>query len=145
MGRGMLVQNWMSAGVIALPAEATVGDARKLLDKNKIRTIPITAGTHLLGIVSDRNIKNPRASLHDPKTSSLYAREEEIPLGQIMVTQVVTVTPHDHIATASNLTIKHKIGGLPVVENRTSKSIVGIITTTDLLKAFLTLMDSGNL
>ena len=34
---------------------------------------------------------------------------------------------------AANLLVKHKIGGLPVVEQG---KVVGIITTTDLLRAF---------
>lgn len=145
MGRGLLVQNWMSTSVLSLPATATVSDAIKLMQTKKIRSIPVTSGSHLLGIVSEGTLKNPRTFLHDAKAGAAFPRDGDIPLGQIMITQVVTVTPNDHVATAANLAIKNKIGGMPVLENRTSKSIVGIITTTDLLKAFMTLMDSGNL
>ena len=51
-----------------------------------------------------------------------------------MRTSLITVAPYDTVEDAALLMLKHKIGGLPVVaEGR----LVGIVTTTDLLKAFL--------
>jgi acetoin utilization protein AcuB len=47
---------------------------------------------------------------------------------------LITVTPYNTVEEAALLMLKHKIGGLPIVSNGT---LVGIVTTTDLLKAFL--------
>ena len=51
-----------------------------------------------------------------------------------MRTALVTVTPYNTVEDAARLMLKHKIGGLPIVANGT---LVGIVTTTDLLRAFL--------
>lgn len=51
-----------------------------------------------------------------------------------MTTPVVSVTPTTMLEEAANLLVKHKIGGLPVVDRGKP---VGIITATDLLRAFV--------
>ena len=51
-----------------------------------------------------------------------------------MRTSVVTITPYNNVEDAARLMLKHKIGGLPIV---LAEALVGIVTTTDLLRAFL--------
>ena len=48
-----------------------------------------------------------------------------------------TITPEVPIADAARLLLEHKIGCLPVVSEERDGEIVGLITATDLLKAFL--------
>jgi acetoin utilization protein AcuB len=48
----------------------------------------------------------------------------------------ITVTPSTTVEAAAQILLKQKIGGLPVVEKG---RLVGMITTTDILQAFLTL------
>jgi len=48
-----------------------------------------------------------------------------------------TVTPATTVEAAAQLLLKQKIGGLPVVEK---SHLVGIITTSDILQAFLDVM-----
>ena len=50
-----------------------------------------------------------------------------------MTSDPKTVTPKMSVEDAARLMISHKIGGLPVMEDG---KLVGIITTTDVLKAF---------
>jgi acetoin utilization protein AcuB len=47
------------------------------------------------------------------------------------------VGPEDDIELAAELIYKHKIGGMPVVKD---KKLVGIITATDILRAFIDMM-----
>lgn len=51
-----------------------------------------------------------------------------------MRTELVTVTPYGTVEDAARLMLKHKIGGLPIVADG---KLVGIVTTSDLLRAFL--------
>jgi CBS domain-containing protein len=51
-----------------------------------------------------------------------------------MRTALVTVTPFNTVEDAARLMLKHKIGGLPIVADG---KLVGIVTTSDLLRAFL--------
>ncbi|MEZ4674533.1 MAG: CBS domain-containing protein [Caldilineaceae bacterium] len=47
-----------------------------------------------------------------------------------MTKQVVTAFPGTHLQDAATLMIKHKVGGLPVVDD--DHHLVGIITETDI-------------
>ncbi|ABO49551.1 diguanylate cyclase [Desulforamulus reducens MI-1] len=51
---------------------------------------------------------------------------------QIMIRELITISPFDSVGRVVNVMEKHKIGGLPVLEN---KRLVGIITSRDVRKA----------
>jgi len=50
-----------------------------------------------------------------------------------MAKPVITVTPDMLLDQAANLLVKHKVGGLPVMDGG---KLVGIITAIDMLRAF---------
>ncbi len=58
-----------------------------------------------------------------------------------MRTALVTVTPSNSVEDAARLMLKHKIGGLPIV---VGESLVGIVSATDLLRAFLIVVAGTN-
>jgi CBS domain-containing protein len=51
----------------------------------------------------------------------------------IMTKRVVCVTPETPISELTELLAKHKISGVPVVEDMKSKRLVGIVTEADVL------------
>ena len=59
------------------------------------------------------------------------------PVAEIMTKPVITIGPDDTVEEAARLLLKHRIGGLPVVRDG---ELVGIITETDILAAFLAVM-----
>jgi hypothetical protein len=61
----------------------------------------------------------------------------DVDLKDLMITDPITVAPEDDIETAAQIIYKHKIGGLPVTKNG---RLVGIITETDMLRAFIDMM-----
>ena len=61
----------------------------------------------------------------------------DLTLADMMITNPVTVSPADDIEYAALLIYKHKIGGLPVVKGN---KLLGIITETDILRAFIDMM-----
>ena len=54
-----------------------------------------------------------------------------------MIKEPITVHPDDDVEIAAQLIYKHKIGGMPVVDNG---RLVGIITATDILRTFIDMM-----
>lgn len=145
MGRGHLIEGWMSRELISIGPERSVLEAVFLMKSKGLRMLPVTSGDLLLGIVSDRDLLNPVKSLHDLNLAKLYRSESDIQIEHIMTTDLHAVTPQDHIATAANLINTYKLHGLPVIEKKGSKNLVGVITTSDLLKAFLKLIDISNI
>jgi acetoin utilization protein AcuB len=54
-----------------------------------------------------------------------------------MIRNPVSISPGDSVEDAARLIFRHKIGGLPVIQDQ---KLVGILTIVDILKAFVTMM-----
>jgi CBS domain-containing protein len=104
-----------------------------------IRHIPVvTAKGTLVGIISDRDTRKmlgPRQTSYvqeDGTVLTVSARK----VRTIMRRQPITIGPNEKAADAAVIMVKNNIGALPVTRN---KKLVGIITATDVLKAFVNL------
>jgi CBS domain-containing protein len=137
----MKVQDIMTTGPITVPLEMPVLDAQQLMAKRRIRHLLVTDGRRLLGIVTDRDIRlnlpSPATSLSVWEVNYLLAR---LTVGTVMKSSVITVEPERNVAEAARIMIEHKIGALPVLE---AGIIVGIVTETDMLRAFATMAAAG--
>jgi len=118
----MLVRDHMSAHVITVERSAALDEARALLRKHRIRQLPVMHRGRLAGIVTDRDL---RAAPPSRKT-----------VGDVMTAKPVVIRPAAPIDEAAHLLRTLKVGALPVVENKT---LVGIITASDVLDAFIEL------
>jgi acetoin utilization protein AcuB len=61
----------------------------------------------------------------------------DLDLQDLIIRQPVTVKPEDDIEIAAQKIYRHKIGGMPVVYQ---DRLVGILTETDILRAFIHMM-----
>jgi acetoin utilization protein AcuB len=76
-------------------------------------------------------------TLADLKQGLIPSMLGDVDLKDLMIKEPLTVAPEDDIETAAQIIYKHKIGGLPVTKNG---RLVGIITETDMLRAFIDMM-----
>jgi len=116
----MVVRDYMSSPVITIDPQCAIADARALLRKHRIRQIPVVDKERLVGIITDRDLRSASAAT---KT-----------VGEIMTTKPTVIRPMAPIDEAARVLRKLKVGALPVVDNH---KLVGIITTTDMLDAFV--------
>lgn len=130
----MLVRDWMTVNVISLGVNSSVLDAAEILREKNIRQFPvIDSKAVLVGIVSDRDIRDAMPSKFIPgdavkvKGGGLYT----LTAGDIMTLDPVTVTSDTAINEVAELLVKHKVGGLPVVDGG---QLSGIITQADVLR-----------
>lgn len=134
----MLVGRRMRTSLITLTKDATLARARELLHTHRIRHLPVVEGDRLLGILTDRDIRqaspSSAAGISPDRTAAFLA---QIPVSEAMVKDVRTVSPYTTIEEAARLMIEHKIGCLPVTE---SDRLVGIITETDILGVLVDVM-----
>ncbi len=128
----MLVKERMSQRLITIDPGANLAEARRLLDQHRIRHLPVVEESKLVGIVSDRDIRSAASA------SSL----DRVKVGVAMTGNVISVSPETQVQEAAKLMVLHRIGGLPVVKEG---QLVGIITETDLLKAFVELVETATL
>lgn len=109
-----------------------------LYNFENIRHLPVVEKNKLVGIISDRDLKKilgPKKSIienPDGTTVQLSTRKVK----NIMRRGVLTIEPEQRAADAAAIMAKKKIGALPVVHKN---KLVGIITATDILKAFVRL------
>jgi len=132
----------MKTYLITASPDTSVLKARELMDTHKISHLPVTDGkAHLLGIVTDRDLKQAWAS--PASTLSIYELTyilQKLTVEAIMTTDVITATPDLTIERAALIIHDRKIGALPVVEG---KRLVGIITCTDLMEVLLMALGMG--
>jgi acetoin utilization protein AcuB len=131
----MIVEQIMKRNVIQIAITTTIQEAINLMDNKRIRHLPVTnKNNELIGIVSDRDIRDARPSIFDTDKHEEYFLN---PVSKIMITDVITAHPLDFVEDVSSIFYEHHIGCLPIEENN---KLVGIITETDLLHTLVQLM-----
>lgn len=125
------VADWMSEGVLAVETFDSIAIARQLMAKHRVNQLPVTDNDQLVGIVTDRDIRDAYpTSLMIHRTKAIDRFAEKITVEEVMTRDVFVVHPETPLTTAVRLLRRHRIGSLPVVKNRV---LVGIITRSDIL------------
>lgn len=125
----------MTLTCVTVPPTMPVLEARRLMHEKKIRHLLVTDGAKLIGIVTDRDIRlslpSGATSLSVWEISYLLAK---LTVGAVMSRNVVSIESDREPREAARLMLDHGFGALPVVDGGL---LVGIITETDLLRAFV--------
>lgn len=133
------VSDVMSPAPIVVGPEAPLRKVCRLMAEQRIRHIPVVSADGLVGVISDRDIREALPSPTSPAGATEFAAAiDRITVGEVMTEQVITVTPRTPLAEAVHLLAGRKIGCLPVME---ADQLVGIVTETDMLQAFATILD----
>ena len=135
----MKVKELMTKKVIKLTPDDKVDKLFFLFNFENIRHVPVvSAKGELLGIISDRDLKKvlgtPKRQMERPDGTKFTLSSRKVQT--IMRRQPYTIGPEANAADAAALMAKRKIGALPVVSKG---KLVGIITSTDILRAFVKL------
>ena len=127
------VRQWMSRPAIVAPMTMVLPAARQLLRQHRIRRLPVVdAEGKLVGIVTEGDINRVSEShVTDVRDYNLYHRVGDLPIGEIMTRDLVTVTLDMPIIEVARQLLEHRIGGVPVVED---ERVVGVITESDLFR-----------
>ncbi len=139
----MQVEQWMNRDVVSVTPDESFRTAMHLIRQKGIRHLPVVEGRRLVGMVTDRDLRQAAPS----GATSLSIHElhyilEKLAVREVMTKQVVTIGPEQTVEEAALLLLGHRIGGLPVVREG---ELIGIITETDILQAFLQLRGKGPL
>ena len=121
----------MVSAVATVRPQDSLRDVLTLCQRRQIRHVPVVENEKLVGIVTDRTLRE--ASTHPAVYNlllDLLASLDRGAVDQIMVREVVTVTPDMPVREAAKLMRERNIGCLPVVSGR---KVLGIVTTSDLL------------
>lgn len=129
----MRVQDWMTTNLEVVSPEDTLLHARTLMRQRKMRHLPVMADSRLVGILSDRDLRDYSPS----KCTPCHAQEEACELdamsvGEVMQRVKVGIHPKTPLNVAAARLLQARVGCLPVIEGG---RLVGMLTTTDLLRS----------
>ncbi|SRR5258708_37944529 len=132
----MRVADIMTEHPVTVQLNDTLRTAVEQMQTYNCRRLPVVnADGSLVGIVTDRDTRLALQSpfvLHEKWEDE--ALLDSVTVRECMTSAPITVEPTTDISDAINLMLVHRIGGLPVLRGET---IVGIITSTDVMTAFV--------
>jgi acetoin utilization protein AcuB len=124
----MKIKSMMVPDPITITVKQSVPEAIELMKVSAIRHLPVVDDNQaLIGLLT----------LADLKQALVPSMLGDFSLPDMMIKNPITVSPEDDVEIAAQIIYKHKIGGLPVVSGQ---RLVGIITESDLLRAFIDMM-----
>jgi acetoin utilization protein AcuB len=135
----MIVREWMKARPVVTHPRDSIDRARALCEEHRINQLPVVSGEQLVGIITDRDLRDAFPSIAEQERDPLRAHHETATthVEEVMTRDLLTVNETDSIHQAASLMQKERINALPVLhEGR----LVGILTRNDLLRALLALL-----
>lgn len=125
------VSDWMTEEVLAVETFDSIAIARQLMAKHRVNQLPVLDNDHLVGLVTDRDIRDAYpTSLMINRTEEIDRFADRVTVEEVMTHDVFVVRPETPLLSAVGLLRRHRIGSLPVIKN---KNLVGIITRSDIL------------
>lgn len=109
--------------IISVPPTATVFEALEAMAQREIGALLVMRGSHLLGIVSERDYAR--------KVVLLNKASRDIPVSEIMVEDVACVTPEFSVEECLGLMTEKRVRHLPVINDN---EVIGILSIGDLVK-----------
>jgi acetoin utilization protein AcuB len=136
----MFVKDYMTRHPIMVAANTHVAEAQRIMVENHIRHIPVVGdGKRLLGLITRQRLSISPERLGSLDVWEITRYVANLTVGQVMLTgpDLQTIGPEATLEEAAELLIRHKISGLPVVDEGI---VVGILTETDLLVEMMNLL-----
>jgi acetoin utilization protein AcuB len=135
---GMFVKDYMTKDPVTVTPDTPVLDAIRLLKEKGFRRLPVLKNGKLVGLATEKDLKDAMPS----KATTLSVWEmnyllSKLTVEEVMVKNVLTIPAEAPLEEAALLMEEKKIGALPVMEG---ERLVGIITVTDVMKAFTEVM-----
>jgi acetoin utilization protein AcuB len=120
----MRVAEKMTTNPTTVGARDSLAAARALMQAERFKHLPVVEGGRLVGVISDRDLRVHTGNFETTRVDAA------------MTSNPVTIVPQAMVEEAARLMLAKNIGCLVVTAH---EAPVGIVTTTDMLKALLDL------
>ncbi len=127
----MKVKDIMIKEVATLDVDDELSLANDIMRLGRIRHLPVVSGDSLVGIISERDLfRTSLAQALGYGNKDTREVMKTLHIRDVMVKQLITVSPDTELRDAVALMVERKIGCLPVVQGN---KLMGLITETDIL------------
>ncbi len=133
----MKIAQWMKHPVVTVKPADSARHAREIMEQRRINQLPVVVNGRLLGIVTDRDLRDAFPSVFDAEEHGSHGRPvtdpATIPVEDVMTAQVLTLASDASVAEGARLMRRERVGAVPIVD---AGRLVGILTRSDVLDAF---------
>ena len=133
----------MTSDVVTVAAHESVARAFELIESMDVRHLPVVDGGRLVGMLSDRDLREYRLPVMDEienpeRADALLAT----PVSEVMSSDVLSIDQSESLRAVADAMIEYKVGAIPVLDRATDR-LVGIISYIDLLSELRARLDGG--
>ena len=147
MAAELAVASLMTSDVVSVNRATPVADVARLMVEHAISGIPVVESGRVVGIVTERDIVAQEMEFDAPAYGTFLDAVFKFPwdksedelrhilattAGELMSSEVVTVSPTTTVREASGLMYKRRLNPLPVVDDH--GKLVGIISRSDIIR-----------
>ncbi len=130
-----IIRNWMSSPVKTISPDTRLFDARKMMDAEKIRALPVMKDGKLVGIVTRRGLLRTDIPALNENAWTTDIDLKDAVVEEIMTKNPITVPASGPLPKAARVMLENKITAIPVVDD--NRAMIGIITTSDIFRFIL--------
>jgi CBS domain-containing protein len=133
--RAMKVRDIMTRDVATLDLNDELSLADDIMKLGRIRHVPVVDEGRLVGIMSQKDLfKASLASAMGFGEKAIREFMKTVAVKEVMVDEVITISPEASIEEVGRVMLEKKIGCLPVIEEG---GLVGFVTETDILRHYV--------
>jgi CIC family chloride channel protein len=115
----------MQRNVVTVSPDTRIGEVRDEIYRRNYTGFPVVEGGELLGMVTFDDIRK------------IPLKEQEIlSVKDVVVRAPITVYPHQSAKVAMDVMHDNDIGRLAVVEKDNARKLIGIVTRSDVIRAY---------
>jgi len=119
----MAIVDLMGVRLVSVEPDDSVEEAIGRMLEAGIGSVAVCEGPRLVGILTERDVL---------RLAGRGARMDELKVGHVMTTQLVTVDPADDVLGVARLMSEHRVRHVPVVHG---EHLLGVVAMRDVLDA----------
>ncbi|GAB4334602.1 MAG: CBS domain-containing protein [Desulfobulbaceae bacterium] len=132
----MLIKDWMATSILTVDANTSVMRATRIMKENNIRRLPVLSHGKLIGVVTDRDLKEAApSSTSDIDIHEMYYLLSEMKIKDVMTDKCICLKQNDTLEKAALVMLKERISGIMILDD--DDNLVGLLSETDILRGFI--------
>ena len=137
----MQASELMTDALVTIKPDENVRVAMMRMEDQQIRHLPVVEGGQLIGMLSDRDLREYRLPLMEELDKPGYADDLlKTSVSEVMSVNIVSLDSGEDVKAAIDVMLEYGVGAVPVID-RHSDELVGIVSYVDVIRALRGALD----